>query len=58
LPEDRREEFAQYPYISMDELKRRKERPRKVKMLLRDFIDGTKNATQRCDASRWACGCC
>lgn len=41
LPEDRRDEFAQYPYISMSELKRRKERPRKVKMLLRDFIDGT-----------------
>lgn len=40
LPEDRRDEFAQYPYISMSELKRRKERPRKVKMLLRDFIDG------------------
>ncbi|KID75266.1 Protein arginine methyltransferase [Metarhizium brunneum] len=39
LPEDRREEFAQYPYISMSELKKRKERPRKVKMLLRDFID-------------------
>ncbi|TWU75346.1 hypothetical protein ED733_006973 [Metarhizium rileyi] len=39
LPEDRREEFAQYPYISMAELQRRKERPRKVKMLLRDFID-------------------
>ncbi|EHK25248.1 uncharacterized protein TRIVIDRAFT_72372 [Trichoderma virens Gv29-8] len=39
LPEDRREEFAQYPYISLQELKKRTERPRKVKMLLRDFID-------------------
>ncbi|KAG5973459.1 hypothetical protein E4U55_000533 [Claviceps digitariae] len=39
LPEDRRDEFSLYPYISMQELKRRKERPRKVKMLLRDFID-------------------
>lgn len=41
MPEDRREEFAEYPYISMQELKQRTERPRKVKMLLRDFIDGT-----------------
>jgi hypothetical protein len=40
LPEDRREEFAEYPYISLPELKMRSERPRKVKMLLRDFIDG------------------
>lgn len=40
LPEDRREEFAQYPYMSMRDLKMRTERPRKVKMLLRDFIDG------------------
>ncbi|UKZ65290.1 uncharacterized protein TrAtP1_006484 [Trichoderma atroviride] len=39
LPEDRREEFAEYPYISLQELKMRSERPRKVKMLLRDFID-------------------
>ncbi|KND91383.1 NADH dehydrogenase [ubiquinone] complex I, assembly factor 7 [Tolypocladium ophioglossoides CBS 100239] len=39
LPEDRREEFAQYPYMSIQDLKKRAERPRKVKMLLRDFID-------------------
>ncbi|KAL6876639.1 DUF185 domain-containing protein [Trichoderma novae-zelandiae] len=39
LPEDRREEFAQYPYISLPELRTRTERPRRVKMLLRDFID-------------------
>ena len=41
MPEDRREEFAQYPYMSIQDLKRRTERPRKVKMLLRDFIDGS-----------------
>ncbi|PTB68291.1 DUF185-domain-containing protein [Trichoderma citrinoviride] len=39
LPEDRREEFAEYPYISLQELRTRTERPRRVKMLLRDFID-------------------
>ncbi|KAH6609286.1 hypothetical protein Trco_002632 [Trichoderma cornu-damae] len=39
LPEDRSQEFAKYPYISLQELKARTERPRKVKMLLRDFID-------------------
>jgi hypothetical protein len=41
LPEDRRKEFAEYPYISIQELKMRTERPRRVKMLLRDFIEGT-----------------
>lgn len=40
LPEDRRDEFAQYPYVSARDLKGRTERPRRVKMLLRDFIDG------------------
>lgn len=40
FPADRTAEFKQYPYITMEELKQRKERPRRVKMLMRDFIDG------------------
>ncbi|VUC22127.1 unnamed protein product [Clonostachys rosea] len=39
LPEDRSAEFAQYPQLTVEDLKLRKERPRKVRMLLRDFID-------------------
>ncbi|KYK54653.1 hypothetical protein DCS_06613 [Drechmeria coniospora] len=39
MPEDRRSEFADYPYVSVHDLKTRTQRPRKVKMLLRDFID-------------------
>jgi hypothetical protein len=40
LPEDRSAEFAQYPQLTIEDLKLRKERPRRVRMLLRDFIDG------------------
>lgn len=40
LPADRSAEFAQYPHLSIQDLKKRKERPLKAKMLLRDFIDG------------------
>lgn len=44
LPADRTAEFAQYPHLSIQDLKKRKERPLKAKMLLRDFIDGKEDA--------------
>lgn len=37
---DMSEEYKTYPLVTANELKSRKERPRKVKMLMRDFIDG------------------
>ena len=40
FPADRTKEFNQYPELSMQDLKARRERPQKCKMLMRDFIDG------------------
>lgn len=39
LPEDRSEEFKRYPMVTSADLRGRKERPRRVKMLMRDFIE-------------------
>jgi len=39
FPEDRGEEFRKYPTVTADSLRTRKERPRRVKMLMRDFIE-------------------
>ncbi|KAF2739290.1 DUF185-domain-containing protein [Polyplosphaeria fusca] len=39
FPFERAEEFDRYPTVTADMLQGRKERPRRVKMLLRDFID-------------------
>lgn len=40
FPQDRTAEFNEYPELSSRDLKARTERPRKCKMLLRDFVDG------------------
>ncbi|KAL6863063.1 hypothetical protein ACO1O0_003307 [Amphichorda felina] len=39
FPEDRTQEFAQYPELTVEDLKTKRERPQKCKMLMRDFID-------------------
>lgn len=40
FPHERTEEFERYPMVTSDMLRSRRERPRRVKMLLRDFIEG------------------
>lgn len=41
LPQDMSHEFSKYPMVTADQLRTRKERPRRVKMLMRDFIEGS-----------------
>ena len=37
---DKMKEYDKYPTVSFDQLKTRHKRPKRVKMLTRDFIDG------------------
>lgn len=38
--DDKRDEFKEFPFVTADQLRGSKKRPRRVKMLLRDFIEG------------------
>ena len=40
FPQDMSEEYNRYPMVTADQLRGRRERPRRVKMLTRDFIEG------------------
>lgn len=40
FPLDMAEEYQKYPMVTADQLRGRRERPRRVKMLTRDFIEG------------------
>lgn len=40
FPLDMSGEYQKYPMVTADQLRARRERPRRVKMLMRDFIEG------------------
>ena len=40
FPQNKSKEFEKYPWVDADGLRSRKEPPRRVKMLVRDFIEG------------------
>ncbi|KAI9806979.1 MAG: hypothetical protein M1833_002637 [Piccolia ochrophora] len=39
FPEDKADEYKRYPAVTADQLRSRRQRPRRVKMLTRDFIE-------------------
>ena len=46
FPLDMSEEYNKYPMVTADQLRGRRERPRRVKMLTRDFIEGVTPRTR------------
>ena len=40
FPQNRSAEYEKYPMVTADMLRSRRERPKRVKMLMRDFIEG------------------
>lgn len=41
-PLDKTDEYQKWPMVTADQLRGRRERPRRLKMLTRDFIEGMK----------------
>ena len=40
FPQNRSNEYEKYPMVTADLLRTRRDRPKRVKMLMRDFIEG------------------